>query len=718
MSQARILESALAPSSSVERLRLGGDRRQTMTTLLAAGLPVDAPMQLRFAGDIGTTDVDPRWFTIGLEPEPSGHGEGEGYLVTADDGCDFPRGVIAHLWLDGALSRMSHDAALAWLTRAHAWLAEGATLRIDEPDLDAIAATLRDEEADPGAQQSAVNHLIAAFAAGARDAWFPRKLHRTLDALGFEVSHLSSNAGGSGVPRCSVTARRRDLTDRPDGGRHRLARLAPGAASAPTLSIVVLTFNGLSDTQQCLDSLARHTHVAHELIVVDNGSEDGTPAYLRAYAAAHPHVRLILNRDNRGFAAGNNLGLAIARGRFVILLNNDTVVTDGWAGRLIDAAEREPNVGLVGPRSNYVSGPQLVPDVPYRDLSTMTAFAADMATSELGRVEPALRLVGFCLLVRREVVARIGALDERFGRGNYEDDDWCLRAHLHGFEARIACDVFIHHGGSRAFRREGIDYPTQLADNWEIFKSKWGIDPTRPLTEGYPETLHPPDHVMDFIPLPRIETDHTEATAGRIWEPTTTAPSATAEPPNLNQLFDDAEAAAQGGDWEAAATIFDQMVMLAPNFGPGHVGLASAALATGAVERGIAALEAACRIYPDECGLRVQMAVALAHMGQLERAQATFLEALDIDPDHLDALVSLAQLCRAAGNFVEAVELLGHASRTHPDAPVVLGAIGMTALDLGDRKGAEATLERMRAVAPEHPETHLLDAALARPGSG
>jgi GT2 family glycosyltransferase len=250
-------------------------------------------------------------------------------------------------------------------------------------------------------------------------------------------------------------------------------------------SIVILTHNGLEHTKQCLASIEVHTPEPHELIIVDNGSTDGTLDYLRDYAKSREHIRVIANRDNRGFAAGNNQGLALANGNYLLLLNNDTVVTAGWLGRMLAVLDRHPEVGIVGPFSNYVSGQQLIKKISYASLSEMQAFASRWAADHAGQSRPIKRVVGFCLLMRRAVVDRIGGLDERFGSGNFEDDDLCLRAAQVGFAARVAEDVFIHHTGSQTFKSMGIDYRKSMERNWELFKAKWGIPMKSRVEQGY-----------------------------------------------------------------------------------------------------------------------------------------------------------------------------------------------------------------------------------------
>ncbi len=144
------------------------------------------------------------------------------------------------------------------------------------------------------------------------------------------------------------------------------------------------------------------------------------------YLAGFPGVRLIANDTNRGFPAAANQGIAAATGDQILLLNNDVVLTTGWFGRLLRALHSDPAIGLVGPCSNCVSGPQQV-ETRYEGLADLDGFAWDWGKQHDGLRVEVSRLVGFCLLIRREVVDAIGLLDEQFGVGCYDDDDYCLR---------------------------------------------------------------------------------------------------------------------------------------------------------------------------------------------------------------------------------------------------------------------------------------------------
>ena len=217
-------------------------------------------------------------------------------------------------------------------------------------------------------------------------------------------------------------------------------------------SIVILTYNQFEYTRWCLAAIRYYTSEPYELIVVDNGSTDGTVEYLQSQA----DMEIILNGENKGFAKGCNQGIKTAGGEYILLLNNDTVPVSGWLRNMINCLESDPSIGIVGPRSNYVKGPQSL-EVSYTDMDEMFAFSEQFNRSpdpakwlELGMV------VGFCMLVKRAVIDTVGLLDERFGIGFFEDDDYCLRARSKGFKIMCAGDTFVHHFGS-----------------WEKYLAKW-----------------------------------------------------------------------------------------------------------------------------------------------------------------------------------------------------------------------------------------------------
>ncbi len=246
----------------------------------------------------------------------------------------------------------------------------------------------------------------------------------------------------------------------------------------PRVSIIVVTYNNLALTKACVNSIfANSQYPNFELIVVDNASGDETPEFLRGLAQQRKTVRAILNRDNRGFAAANNQGLRSATGDYIILLNNDTVVTAGWISKLIrHLADRK--IGMVGPATNMCGNESII-HVPY-DERTFVGFDDFLRKYHRRHAEPESfdidMLSMFCVALRRETVDEIGELDERFGVGMFEDTDYSQRLKDKGYRLVSARDVFVHHHCKSSFGKlpDG-EYSRIYLENRKRFEMKWGI---------------------------------------------------------------------------------------------------------------------------------------------------------------------------------------------------------------------------------------------------
>lgn len=282
------------------------------------------------------------------------------------------------------------------------------------------------------------------------------------------------------------------------------AQASPAAPDAePMASIVILTYNQLAHTERCIESLLAHTGVPFELIAIDNASSDGTPAYWRALAAKDPRVKAVLNAENRGFAFGCNQGIALSSAPVVVLLNNDTVLTPGWLEGLIRPMLEHPEIAATGPRTNRIPGWQQLNFAPYgADLEAMQRFAAWYTQAHARQATVVQRAVGFCLAVRRDALEKIGGLDPRFGRGNFEDDDFCLRLMLAGYRIAIAQESFVHHVGSASFDAGSESYHALLQENYARFTFKWEISPSPDGSYPAPEILGRPfDALRHTVPL-------------------------------------------------------------------------------------------------------------------------------------------------------------------------------------------------------------------------
>lgn len=228
------------------------------------------------------------------------------------------------------------------------------------------------------------------------------------------------------------------------------------------VDVVVAVYDALDYVRPCLESLRCHDDgFTLRVIVVDDGSGPATARWLKDLAATWPGLVVVEHERNLGYTVAVNSGLRAATADWVVILNSDTRVSKGWLAGMVRCAEADPKIGLVGPLSNAASW-QSVPDV----FDTAGHFAVNAlpldldadAMAELVRSASARRyprvpvLNGFCLLLRREVLERLGFMDEvAFGAGYGEENDYCIRARNAGFELAVADDVFVFHAKSKSF---------------------------------------------------------------------------------------------------------------------------------------------------------------------------------------------------------------------------------------------------------------------------
>ncbi|UUZ84320.1 glycosyltransferase family 2 protein [Paenibacillus sp. P26] len=237
-------------------------------------------------------------------------------------------------------------------------------------------------------------------------------------------------------------------------------------------SIIIPSYNEIGLLQECIASIRQYTAVPYEIIVVDNGSTDGTVNY-----CLQERIRLVSLPRNKGFPAACNLGLKIATGDASLLLNNDTVVTHNWLSNMLACLYSGERIGIVGPYTNYVIGMQKK-EPAYTDLNQFHEMAAISNKPNPALWVPINRVIGLCLLFKREVMNKIGLLDERFTPGHYEDDDFSYRATLAGYQLMLAGDVTIHHHGAASFNKlERKQLSKWVLASRKKFIEKWNIEP-------------------------------------------------------------------------------------------------------------------------------------------------------------------------------------------------------------------------------------------------
>jgi GT2 family glycosyltransferase len=243
----------------------------------------------------------------------------------------------------------------------------------------------------------------------------------------------------------------------------------------PLVSIIILTYNNLSLTKACLESIQKYTDYKNiEIIIVDNASTDDTPNFLRENYQHRAHYKIIFNKENKGFAAGNNIGLKSAAGEYLILLNNDTRVTPGWIQTMINYFRRNPKLGLLGPVTNNIGNEAKI-TTKYKNPDNMFPEVNEIIYKNMGNLLSLNTLAFFCVMMPRIILERIGLLDESYEIGFFEDDDYCQRVHQAHYDIYCAQDVFIHHHLSASFDQMGAEKRRNLFEkNKKIYESKWG----------------------------------------------------------------------------------------------------------------------------------------------------------------------------------------------------------------------------------------------------
>lgn len=226
------------------------------------------------------------------------------------------------------------------------------------------------------------------------------------------------------------------------------------------VSIVIPVFNRPDLTKVCLDSILKYTSYSFELILVQEGDDPEITKLLKTYGAKFSH-----NMVPKGFAGAMNTGFELSKGSHICFLNNDIVAIPNWLTYMMEAFERDPEVGLVTPT--------------YTETKSKQNIDFNKKEDNFTYVEDPMGLKGVCFLISREALDKIGTWDESFGRGGGEDNDICIRLDKAGYKLVIARKSFIYHYGSAAFRElfdNDIPYSKKFsAGQFQKVRKKWNV---------------------------------------------------------------------------------------------------------------------------------------------------------------------------------------------------------------------------------------------------
>lgn len=218
--------------------------------------------------------------------------------------------------------------------------------------------------------------------------------------------------------------------------------------------IIIPIYNKLSLTKDCLAGIYKFTHISFNLILIDNDSSGETRDYLTGFRASRSNVVLVRNSENLGWVKAVNQGFRLSESPYVCIMNNDVIVrSDGWLSSIIATIELEPDIGLANPQFEIKK--KVRQDNPFIEIDFCR---------------------GYCILIKRAVLEKIGGLDENYGFGYYDDDDYSVRALRAGFRCVRVDNVFVEHIRDSTFSALFTDEKRRslLEKNKMLFYSKWG----------------------------------------------------------------------------------------------------------------------------------------------------------------------------------------------------------------------------------------------------
>ena len=225
--------------------------------------------------------------------------------------------------------------------------------------------------------------------------------------------------------------------------------------SLPHVAIVILNWNRESDTLECLESLAHISYPSFSVIVVDNGSTDGSPDAIERWGRENLPLTLIRNAENRGFVRGSNQGMRQALSKdadYVFLLNNDTVVEPDVLANLVRAVERSSDIGMAGPKIYKYGEERVLDSAGTRTIPWLAqGFLLGHGEKDRGQFDSSTEMpyiTGTALLVKRTILEKVGLMDEDYFC-YFDDFDWGMKVREAGYRLLMEPKAVVHHKGSR-----------------------------------------------------------------------------------------------------------------------------------------------------------------------------------------------------------------------------------------------------------------------------
>ncbi len=232
--------------------------------------------------------------------------------------------------------------------------------------------------------------------------------------------------------------------------------------------IIIPVWNLKDYTEQAVESIIKNTDYPYRLIIIDNGSEKETKEYLESLKNDKrlPGYVLIRNEENKGYTIATNQGMEASDAPYVCLHNNDTIVCKGWLSEMVAVAESSKEIGIVNPNSNNLGSRK-----PW--YMSLDKYAEKLMKEHKGQYIEMATAIGFCYLIKREVINKIGILKVGYGLGNFEDTEYCIRAFNNGYKSVFARGAYVWHAENASFDLVE-EYEEMFKKNQEMFYQLFG----------------------------------------------------------------------------------------------------------------------------------------------------------------------------------------------------------------------------------------------------
>ncbi|MCX5686461.1 MAG: glycosyltransferase family 2 protein [Candidatus Omnitrophica bacterium] len=227
-------------------------------------------------------------------------------------------------------------------------------------------------------------------------------------------------------------------------------------------TIVIAVWNERDVTCQCLESLMCKTDYPHKVLIIDNGSDEDTKRFLENFCRDRPYFTIKRFDENLGYLKAANFAFSTLDTPYLCLLNNDTILTDGWLSECISVLKSRTDIGIVSPTTNEIS----------RKFTEI--FDAGRLGEYKGKFIETDSCVGSCFIVKKELVDRIDGFDAVYTKGYFEEVDYCFRARQAGFRSVMALGAYITHLSSVSFNKTPGASKKLWHENRDILESRWG----------------------------------------------------------------------------------------------------------------------------------------------------------------------------------------------------------------------------------------------------